>query len=629
MEDTFSVKSPTSRWEWAQVTLLIANLAWTTLCLGGYRPETMLVTCVLTAVTFAVGCARGFFSTEVASSSHAPGWWLLPFLAYAALNVWLVAPAPWLGWLDGLGWANLVATFVIATGLRSGATRRILFFALVILAIVAVALGCYQRFLRPDWLVLGRTQAGQFIGRASGSFGIPNSLAAFFLLLLPVCGALTMRRNATAVARVWWGWVTTVLAFGLGLTISRGAWLGLALALAAWPLFKGKWRWLRRLKVCFAILLTCGSVAGLAVAVSPAVRERFTQLVREEGELSRPVLWRAAGKLWAENPITGTGAGSFNTMFERHRPPRFLDEPQWTHNEYLNTLSDYGLIGFALFFGAAVWIAWRALRREQAPANDGGRGLDALAIRGAFAVGLLAFGLQLFVDFHFKIPALAMAFGVCAALALSRREAVGARQPPSARPKRSPICLLAIIVVVVGMWPAVMLLRAEALRNRARQSIDRLTWEGTAGREIILARAVVDLHRATELASRHAGAWADLSFARQLEGWASPARSLEFARPAELAARRALAHSSVVPEFWLRLGVALDMQARFPEAEAAFGRALRLAPNRVQVWYYYGYHLSLDAARLPEARQALSKCLSLDPGNGAAEALLRRLNQPQ
>ncbi len=587
------------------------------------------MTCVLTVLTLVVGGVRGFLSASRQSSSGNAAWWLLPFLGYAALNVWFVAPAPWLGWLDWLGWANLVATFFIAAGLRSDATRRILFFALVMLALSAVALGSYQRFVRPDWLMLGRTQAEQFIGRASGSFGIPNSLAAFLLLLLPVCSGLAIRPNATAVARVWWGWVSTVLVFGLGLTISRGAWIGLALALAAWPLFKVGWSWRRRMKICFAVLLTCGSVATLTVVVSPAVRERFTQLVREEGELSRPVLWRAAVKLWLEKPMTGTGAGSFNIAFERHRPPRFLDEPQWTHNEYLNTLSDYGVLGFALFFGAAAWIAWRALKRKHELVRDSGFAFDAPAIRGAFAVGLLAFALQLFVDFHFKIPALAMAFGVCAALALPRRERGDPRQLASpTRGKRSGYFLATLAVIAVAV-PGVTLLRGEALRYRARQRLDRLTITEEGGREIILARAVADLQRATELVPRHSGAWSDLSFALQLQGWASPARSLEFAKPAEVAARRAVANSAVVPEFWLRLGVALDMQARFPEAQAAFDRARRLGPNRAQVWYYYGYHLSLDPARLAEARQALATCLSLDPGNGAAEALFRRLNQRQ
>ena len=35
-------------WAWLQAALLAANLAWTTLCLGGYLPRTLVVTATLT-----------------------------------------------------------------------------------------------------------------------------------------------------------------------------------------------------------------------------------------------------------------------------------------------------------------------------------------------------------------------------------------------------------------------------------------------------------------------------------------------------------------------------------------------------------------------------------------------------
>jgi O-antigen ligase len=605
----------------------MGNLGWTTLCLGGYRPETMLVTWLLTGVTLAVSCARGFSSGTHLSSRLNPAWSLLPFLTYAALNIVFVTPVPWLGWLDWLGWANLVATFFVAAGLRAPATRRAVFFAMVLLAIVAVALACYQRFVRPDWLMLGRTQAAQFVGRATGPFGIPNSLAALLLLLLPACGALTFRQGATAVARIWWGWVTVIVTLGVGLTISRGAWIGLALALAIWPLLRGGWNWRRRLKMSLSLLFACGGVAAVAVTASPAIRDRFVLLGREAGELSRPVLWRAAVKLWQESPFTGTGAGSYNSAFERHRPARFLDEPQWAHNDYLNTLSDYGLAGFVLFFGAAAWIGWTTnrRRREPDPSVLNGERIESGEIRGALAVGLLAFALQLFVDFHFKIPALAMAFSVCAALALPR-PLVRPVPPAASMRRRRWAHAVALAALVATFWSGFTLLRAEAWRYGARQSMDRIAWDEKTGKDVVLARAVTDLQRAVEVCPSHAGAWSGLSFARQLEAWVMPARTMALAKPAEDAARRALERSAAVPEFWLRLGVSLDMQGRFPEAQVAFGRALALAPNRVQGWYYFAYHLSLEPARAAEARKAVTTCLALDPGNGAALALLRRLN---
>ena len=39
------------------------------------------------------------------------GWWLVPFLGYAAVNVAVVSPVGWLGWWYWLGWAQRVVTF--------------------------------------------------------------------------------------------------------------------------------------------------------------------------------------------------------------------------------------------------------------------------------------------------------------------------------------------------------------------------------------------------------------------------------------------------------------------------------------------------------------------------------------
>src|SRR5581483_5342515 len=169
---------------------------------------------------------------------------------------------------------------------------------------------CYQRFEDREWLMLGRRQAEQYFGRASGPFGIPNSLGAFFLLLLPPAGALALRRGASPVARVLWGWLAAAFAFGLVLTISRGAWIGLALALAACPLGQPRWPWRRRAGAAAGICLALALAGAALYAGSARVRERLTQLVQDAGERTRPLMWRGAWQLFRERPLTGTGAGS-------------------------------------------------------------------------------------------------------------------------------------------------------------------------------------------------------------------------------------------------------------------------------------------------------------------------------
>jgi cytochrome c-type biogenesis protein CcmH/NrfG len=98
------------------------------------------------------------------------------------------------------------------------------------------------------------------------------------------------------------------------------------------------------------------------------------------------------------------------------------------------------------------------------------------------------------------------------------------------------------------------------------------------------------------------------------------------APPAIAAARRATELAPVVAEFWIRLGVALNMDGRRTEAEPAFVRALRLAPRSSSAWYYYAHHLAVDTQQREAALRAIATCLLFDPGNAGAEALRVKLN---
>jgi O-antigen ligase len=614
--------------EWILTGLLGANLVWTTLGLGGFRAETRLVTWGLTGLALLTFLARRAWTSRPLPRLHPAGWALGPFLAYAALNVGFVSPVPWLGWLDWFGWMNLAVTFWVGlNGLHSRATRRALFFIVTMLGLSAVALGCYQRFVQPEWLMLGRQQASQFVGRASGPFGIPNSLAGFLILLIPATGALAWRSAATG--RIWWGWVTAVLTFGLFLTFSRGAWLSLVLALVAWPLFASTRAWPRRLAIAGAVL---AGLIGLTVVLhetSPRARERLDRLVADTGELSRPILWRGAWQLWQTDPGFGTGAGSFNVLFERHRPAGFVDEPQWVHNEYLNTLGDYGLVGLTLSLGAAIWVVGRAKRRSTGLRSSTVVGaIDSPAVTSGLGVGCLAFALQMGVDFHLKLPALGLAFALVAGLAVGRSgpDETGRLAAVKHLGRRQVGGWAAALLVGIGLSFVLRCQQAEALRSGARESLNRELLRPAEPRPEVLQRAEMELRRAVALWPRHGGAWADLAHALEFQAFVDPGVVRQRAEPAEAAARRALALSDVVPEFWLRLGIALQMQGRRTEATSAYERALGLAPRSATGWYYYADHLSRNTKTREAALRAIANCLSLDPGNADAKALQAKLS---
>jgi O-antigen ligase len=586
----------------------------------------MIVTAGLTGLLLLVHFAARF--AGAAGPAHPAGKWLLPFLAYAMINVLWVTPVRWQGWQDWLEWAQTIAIFwVVLNGVRAPATRAALIMALMGLGAAAVVLECRQRFVQADWLMLGRTQAPQFINRSSGPFGIPNSMAAYLLLVLPATVALVFRRGASAVQRILAGYLALVFALGLVLTVSRGAWLGLGLAMAVWPLFAMTRPWPWRLA---AAVLTIGAVLAVGAALRvtlPTVRERLDALVRDAGEHSRPIIWRGAWEIFRDHPVFGGGAGGYNVLFEKYRPENFQDAPQWAHNDYLNTLCDYGVTGLAGFFGAGGIIAWYCRRRKEPPARRPAGGFDDPLVVQGLAVGVLAFLLQLFVEFHLKIPALAMTFAITAALIVQNRWRIPPRAAAASWLGRGLdlAAMVGVFAVTVGF--ALPHYRSEAVRYGMRREIDGLALRPVSleAERPLIVRARGEFERATDLDPGNAQAWADRAYADALWSRHQPAQQRELGRAAESYARRALELSTMVPEYWLRLGVSLDMQGRWLDAGDAFTEAQRLAPASAQTWYYQAFHLALGPTTQRVAAAAVAICLRLDPGNREAETLRQRL----
>lgn len=646
-------------WEWAQTALLAINLAWTALSLGGYLPQTQVVTGFLTTLLLFVHLSEradirallrrdnpgGQPSSLDAGHFHPAGWLMLPFLVFATVNVLWLTPARWLGWQDWFCWAQLIATFwVTLNSARSSETQQVLLATLLGLGVIGVALGCYQRFVQLDWMMLGRVQAVQFFGRASGSFGIPNSMAGFLLLLIPPCGALAFRGEASGAQRVFFGWVAGVLTFGLVLTISRGGWIALGVALTIWPLLSKRWRLRRRITVALAVLLLVGSTGGVLYRVSPKAQERFAAMLRDAGERSRPIMWRAAWQIFLQQPVLGSGAGTYNLRFERFRPEFHQAEPKWAHNEYLNTLAEYGLVGFVLCFGAGGYMAWRASGPPRDPTSRSSSArlkatgvippttppwIESARLHTALRVGLLAFAVQLCFDFHFKIPALALASATIAGIVVRRGWPANDEAPRvlRRRGRRIACAVAAAAVAMGGVFWNLPRLRAEGLRYPLRGELDALARRDASKEERIslATRARAAFSAAIELDPGNAQAWADRAYAIAILGHETPQHEASLGREAEADARRALAESEAAFEFWVRLGVALDMQRRWTEAGPAFAKGLELAPISAPAWFYQAYHFALNPVTVPLARSAVATCLRLDPSIREADALRRHL----
>jgi hypothetical protein len=580
-------------------------------CLGGAAPESRALTAVLTVALF----VAHFADARSGPRAHPAGWLFVPFLAYAAANAAWVSPVGWLGWADWFNWAQMLVVFwVVLNGLESEACRRFLAVGLVAMGVLAAALAVYQHYVRPDWIMTGRTQADQYIGRSSGPFGVPNSFGGLMALLIPPVGAVALGRHRPVRQRVLCAVALCALLAGFVLAVSRGAWISLALAFALRPLLTPGRSFGRRIVAAVSSVAAALAVGAVLYASFPMMRLRVNQLVTDFGERSRPILWRACLAIFREHPLLGGGAGSFDVLFERFRPQTFQNQPIYAHCDYLNTLSDYGALGFLLLFGAAAVVAWKCSRAQ---------GLAAAAF-----TGLLAFSLHLFVDFHLKVPALAMIFATVAALVAQRAWPRSAAAVASAGPVPRSMALgtaaAAVALTLAWLVPAS---RAEALRSGARVTIDRMARAqvdvSTRGQALGEVRSM--LEKATALDPSNARAWSDLAYAESLLALAHPAQTMQLGADVTRDAGRAIRLCPLIAEFWIRKGTGLDMQRLWLEGGDCTVHALQLAPARADVWYYQAYHLSLAEVEVGPAMAAADVCLRLDPGFLLAQLLRQRL----
>ncbi len=223
--------------------------------------------------------------------------------------------------------------------------------------------------------------------RLYGHMFYPNALAGVILLLLPVSLGLLLGQPRGGRLRI---------ALALGLAVvglaclywsgSKAGWLIAVVLLGAWFLH---WPLSNKLKLGLAGAAMVLGLVGFAVKYADYFDRGATSVGARFG------YWRAAAQTAMEEPLLGTGPGTFQLAYKRHRAPD-AEPTRLTHNDYLQQASDSGWPGFALYAAFVGWAVWLLARRRM---DD--------PVRMAARLGLLAWVLQGFVEFGLYIPALA------------------------------------------------------------------------------------------------------------------------------------------------------------------------------------------------------------------------------
>ena len=181
------------------------------------------------------------------------------------------------------------------------------------------------------------------------SYGNPSAVAAIVVLFLaPAIAWLAPQRRGVIAITV----LLVLTAFAVVLSGSRGAWLGIGLAVVVTGLLLLATPQARRVilsrlqSVPMVGIVGVMSVAAVvAVAVGPAILRR----VVSGGDELRVTLNLTALRMFAEDPLTGSGPGTWVVRRAAFTEPQEVDYyiPH-AHNVFTQGLAEFGLVGIVV-----------------------------------------------------------------------------------------------------------------------------------------------------------------------------------------------------------------------------------------------------------------------------------------
>lgn len=278
---------------------------------------------------------------------------------------------------------------------------------MAVVAVLVAAVGIYQQ-------ITGVETPAQWVDRAEGGittrvFSIvvsPNVLGSLLVMYIIVTGGLLLSTRNRLERWLYLG-ALAALAACMVFTYSRGAWLALGLAAAAFSLMYNP-----RLLAFMAALSV--AAANLVPGVSTRLGYLFSPAyVASSQRAGRLALWQTALDKFQQDPLFGSGFGTFGGAVAARRVPGSF----YVDNFYLKTLVESGLIGLL----ALIWLLASALRGGYAAYKKiADSGLKTMA--AAILAGLLGIAAHNGVENIFEVPMIASHFWLMAGILLALPE---------------------------------------------------------------------------------------------------------------------------------------------------------------------------------------------------------------
>ncbi len=254
-----------------------------------------------------------------------------------------------------------------------------------------------------------------FLGSATGTFINRNHFGIFLAICLPFSLELLQTGSTDARSRNWrervirfmeYGFLRRVLPamavfvilIGILLSFSRGAFAAALLAILVYLLAR-RGAGIRRSVLVLMILIPVILLTWQSVR---APGERFIEDLENTYSVGgRLPAWKASLRMVPDNPLFGTGFGTFEHAFPTYQPPELRGYWDHLHNDFLQFLIEGGIVTFilVLLFLLLLFYPVRkpGINEQEAP-----------PFRASILGGLAAVLLHSLVDFPFRIPAIAV-----------------------------------------------------------------------------------------------------------------------------------------------------------------------------------------------------------------------------
>ncbi|MDO4551971.1 MAG: O-antigen ligase family protein, partial [Bacillota bacterium] len=274
--------------------------------------------------------------------------WVLLFLAVGLFLMCAVQPYPSVAWEGYRAQVTYILWFFLILRLiEDDGDFKVLYAVFLGMAALLSLHGIYQYVIGVEipssWV--SQTEMGVRT-RVFSLTGSPNIFGCFLVMTAPLAAALMYHCRKTW-AKLFFFCLTGVMCLSLLFTFSKGAWVGMVVAVVIFAMFLDR----RLLAVMGA------GVAAVLVAV-PSITSRITYLFTSDYAAAsavggRTLRWEIGRTLLTENdPWLGFGLGRFGGAVAMNN--QILDETEdfyyfYMDNYYLKTMVEMGYLGLIFF----------------------------------------------------------------------------------------------------------------------------------------------------------------------------------------------------------------------------------------------------------------------------------------